>query len=307
VLAQSALAGFEVETVIVDDGSTDGTACVCDSYAGRPGVVIVHKENGGLSSARNAGIEASSGDFLMFLDGDDYLVYGALRRLVSVAAREKGDFDFIQFRYAEVPGHDRRLVDAVPPVSPVPYRTVTDRRAMYAAKLTLGGIGASACTKMLNRNRLGPLRFKEGIIHEDEQFTTMLISRSSKVLYVDSELYCYVKRPGSIITAGYTHKKLDIIPVLEEQIDILRRDGCHDLAEEVRSRLVSNLCILYVKARRAGENADARFIKGKASAMLCQSPVRVDGNLRYVVKGMSMHLPALQAYYLYYRLKGFGD
>lgn len=243
ILAQQS--DCEIETIVVDDGSTDGTSAVCDTFIGDKGVKVVHKPNGGLSSARNAGIDIATGDYLMFLDGDDYLVDGALAYLTKIIKSNRTPFDFIQYKYVEVEDYNytAHKIDVAKDIEPV-----TDKYEIFRRKLSLGGIGASACTKLISRNALSQLRFKEGILHEDEQFTARLIDNiKDGVIYANAELYCYVMRPGSIIKSNFTKQKLDIVSVLEEQISIMESNGYEDLATEVRSRLFIVLCLQYAR------------------------------------------------------------
>lgn len=285
----------EIEVVIVDDGSTDGTAQECDNYTNIPNVKIVHKQNGGLSSARNAGIEASSGDWLMFLDGDDYLATGALAHLSYLINQLEKPVDFIQFRYCEVSDYQYKST-----ISPVSYEIITDKYEIFCRKIALGGIGGSACTKLINRQLLADLRFKEGILHEDEQFTARLIDNIKVgVLYTDAELYHYVMRQGSIIKSRFTKEKLDIISVLEEQISILKRNDFDDLAEIVSSRLFVGLCLLYVSSREVCDKGAYRYIKKTATKYSKQLNGKLKGKFGMISKALKLHLPALESYYIF--------
>ncbi len=289
----------EIEVVIVDDGSTDGTAQECDNYSNIPNVKIVHKQNGGLSSARNAGIEASSGDWLMFLDGDDYLATGALAHLSQLIEQLEKPVDFIQFRYCEV--YDYQHISIKCPVS---YEIIADKYEIFRRKIALGGIGASTCTKLINRQLLADLRFKEGILHEDEQFTARLIDNIKVgVLYTDAELYHYVMRQGSIIKSRFTKKKLDIISVLEEQIAILKRNGFEDLAAIVSSRLFMGLCLLYVSSREVCDKDASCYIKEIATQFSKRPNIKFRGKFGIISKALKLHLPALESYYIFKRLR----
>lgn len=281
------------EVIIVDDGSTDDSGKICDEYTDIENVQVIHKSNGGLSSARNAGIDVAKGEYLLFLDGDDYLRPGSIG-LLSGLATSRGQFDFIQFLYDEVSDYsDTKEVNEISDLV-----ELTDRRQMYEQKLSLGGIGASACTKLISREALGPLRFKEGIIHEDEQFTTHLINRAERVLYISNPLYMYVQRPGSIITSKFSLKRLDIISVLNEQTSVLQSNGFDDLADVVRNRLFSALCVMYVEAKRSGSTDGVRVIEENIKKLLPE--VTIDnGTIGLIAKGIRYHLPMLQMYYWY--------
>lgn len=281
------------EVIIVDDGSTDDSGKICEEYSNIENVHIIHKANGGLSSARNAGIELAKGEYLLFLDGDDYLRPKSIDLLSKLALRE-GQFDFIQFRYDEVSDYS----DTKGATEFTDFIELTDRRQMFEQKLALGGIGASACTKLISREALGTLRFREGIIHEDEEFTTHLINRANRALYISNPLYMYVQRPGSIITSRFAMKRLDIISVLNEQIVILLSNGFDDLADVVRNRLFSALCVMYVDAKHSKLKDGVRVIKENIKLLLPEVTI-ADGTIGLIAKGIRYHLPMLQMYYWY--------
>lgn len=284
------------EIIIVDDGSTDNSGVICDEYSYLPGVRIIHKENGGLSSARNAGIDVAKGDYLLFLDSDDYLRPGSIGLLNSLIHRP-GKFDFIQFRYDEASDYS----DNVGVKYPEDLFELGGRRQMFEQKFALGGIGASACTKLINRDVFGSLRFKEGIIHEDEQFTINLINRADRALYISNPLYVYVQRPGSIITSRFSRKRLDIIPVLEEQFTILQTCGYADLADRVRNNLFTMMCVMYAEARRCDMHECVNEIQTEIKAILPGVNIK-DGTFGLIAKGLKMRLPMLSLYYIYKRI-----
>lgn len=287
----------DCEIIIIDDGSTDNSNYICNEYIDNDNTNVIHKPNGGLSSARNAGVNIARGEYLLFLDSDDYLRPGSIK-LLSDLINSSGKFDFIQFRYDEVSDYsDNRKAE-----SPTDLFEVTDRRRMFEEKFALGGIGASACTKLIRRDIFNNLRFKEGIIHEDEQFTTRLIEQSNRVLYISNPLYMYVRRPGSIITSIFSRKRLDIISVLEEQIDILNSNGFEDLADRVRNNLFTALCVMYVDARRLRMHDCVDTIHAKVREIFPQVTQR-NGTIGLIASGMKLHLPMLSLYYYFKNLR----
>lgn len=280
------------EIIIVDDGSTDDSGRICDEYLNIPNVTVIHKTNGGLSSARNAGIDHANGDYLLFLDSDDYLLPGSID-LLSTLLKQAGECDFIQFRYEEVSDYSNKSTAGLAS----DFVEIRDRRQMFEQKFALGGIGASACTKLISKNVFRSLRFKEGIIHEDEQFTIHLIDRAQRALYISNALYMYVQRPGSIITSGFSQKRLDIIAVLEEQMSVLSADGYEDLVALVRNNLFTALCIMYVQARRADMSESVKTIRDHAKSIAGAVTLN-KGTIGLIAKGMRLGLPMLQLYYM---------
>lgn len=233
----------DYEILLVDDGSTDGSASICEKYASEYNrISVIHKSNGGLSSARNAGVDAARGEYLMFVDGDDCLDPVTISSLAK-AASEHPNCDIIQFRYEEVSpsmplGHctKEELEN---------YYECTGEYDYFLQLYQLGGVAASACTKLIKRSAIGDLRFKEGILHEDEEFVTRLLPQCKCIGYSSNEFYKYMMRPGSIIHSDFSRRRLDIIPILKERIVYLERKKYDDLAEKFKLKLYGVMRILW--------------------------------------------------------------
>ena len=249
------------ELILVDDGSKDGSPALCDQFAASDSrIKVVHKPNGGLSSARNAGIEASSGNFLLFLDGDDCLDSSTLKVLHHVITAHPG-CDFIQFRYEEVLpaapfGHkaSEKIEN---------YTELYREQDFFLQLYSLGGVAASACTKLIKRTTLGDLHFKEGIIHEDEHFTTHLLARCHQVGYCTNEFYKYAMREDSIQHSAFSPKRLDAVCVREERLQYLESKGYKHEYALFHSQLISNLHILWNDAYEANDDESCRWLEDR--------------------------------------------
>jgi len=237
------------EIILVDDGSTDRTSVLCDEFKKQDSrIVVIHKANGGLSSARNAGIDASTGEYLLFVDGDDCLDSSTLSSLAK-AANNNPECDIIQFRYEEVNpaaplGHkvNQELVD---------FMIISEEQEFFIQLYKLGGVAASACTKLIKKSTLAHLRFKEGIIHEDELFTTHLLSQCSQIGYCANEFYKYAMRKGSIQHSGFSQKRLDAIRVREDRIAYLTSRSYDQALQLFENQLKLNLYLLWSEAYKA--------------------------------------------------------
>lgn len=248
----------DIEILAVDDGSTDNSGKLCDDFALRDKrIKVIHKQNGGLSSARNAGIDVATGEYIMFLDGDDRLVPDAVERLVFLL-KENPDTDLIQFTYSEV---DAKGVPLYPYVYSNTVDVVDDEREKFERLYKIGGPAASACTKLLRLSLFDSLRFCEGLIHEDEYIVTDILSRTKKVVYFDAALYLYYFRNGSIITSSFTPKKLDIFKVFDRRIGVLREKGYTDLLQREWTRVFETIIRLYCGAKSCGYTAEALAVK----------------------------------------------
>lgn len=248
-----------VEILLIDDGSTDSSGSICDKYAREyNNISVIHKQNGGLSSARNAGIDAAKGDYLMFLDGDDCLDPITVASLAKAATLHP-NCDIIQFRYEEVTpampfGHctAEDLVD---------YYECSDEYSYFLQLYQLGGVAASACTKLIKRSVVGDLRFKEGILHEDEEFITRLLPQCRYIGYCSNQFYKYAMRPGSIIHSNFSNRRLDVIAILKERIAYLEKRSYKDLADKFCAKLYGNLRILWNDAYVAQDKESITLIE----------------------------------------------
>lgn len=181
----------EVEVVLVDDGSFDGTQRICEQFAvNSEKVVLVKKINGGLSSARNAGFDASSGEYILFLDGDDLLDLNAISDLMNIA--EKEDSDLIVFPYARIEKQGSYIAKRSSE-----FERLTSQELLRRLLLLEGETG-SACGKLFSRALLDEVRFPEGQLFEDFGIVASVLARSTRPCIASSPLYGYVVREGSI-------------------------------------------------------------------------------------------------------------
>ena len=206
VLGQS---DTDYEIILVDDGSTDSSGVICDAYAQKDARIrVIHQSNGGLSAARNTGLKAARGEYVYFLDSDDYIEPHALARLVAKAEQEQADvvfFDgFVFFDECEEDSSVSRYIRKAA------YATENGREML--GKLLLNEEYRTAVPLMLFRAdylRKNELCFLEGIIHEDELFTFLVYNADGRVAHSHEELYARRIRPASIMTSSGALRRYD--------------------------------------------------------------------------------------------------
>ena len=199
----------DCEILLVDDGSTDGkSGALCDGYAAaHPEVIrVLHKPNGGLGDARNAGLAAAAGEYVLFVDSDDYLAPDTVRTLRPFM--EQG-IDLTVFGY---------LVDSGgtitrPPEDRLPLGQVTD--LAHFPELLLAS--PNAWDKLWRRALFleHGIRYPERIWYEDLATTGKLLAVARTITATDAELYYYVVREGSITRNADTSRNLEIIDAVE--------------------------------------------------------------------------------------------
>lgn len=194
----------DLQIILVDDGSTDLSGELCDAWADRDSrICVIHKQNGGLSSARNAGIDIAEGEYLGFVDSDDFIEPDMYETLL--AGMVDGEVSMVTCgRYVHMGDTVRNEFS-----TPVVMR-LTSADAMKEA--LLGNIiDVSAWDKLYRRELFDEIRYPYGRISEDASIILQLLDRCSDVVHVGKCLYHYVFRTGSISKSTYSHKQFDVM------------------------------------------------------------------------------------------------
>lgn len=289
----------DIEIILVDDGSTDGSGALCDALVKEDARIrVIHKVNGGLSSARNAGVSAAQGEYILLLDGDDRLHREAVSR--TLAAAEQTGADFVQFCYREVSN------DAQPLELPERKPAVVEREptALFENLYRLGGMGASGCTKLFRRELLEKIPF-ENVRHEDEMWCTRAFRQPLKAAYIDDVLYDYVMRSGSLIRGAFNSSRLDIIQVCEARMEVLKELDLSHLLEREYGKLFLSVLTLYRDAVNAGDKLSAAavrtaFQKHKAGIRTYAKP---NGKFGLLFCLMYVWFDAAQLYRFYWKIR----
>lgn len=207
-LLQQDLSPEEYEIILVDDGSPDRCGEICEEYAaGHANVKVVHRENGGLSAARNSGMEAAKGRYVQFVDSDDYLEPNVLKAVVD--KMEKDGLDILRFNYRNV--NERYEVFEPNKVSKpfVDYRDeICDGLTFLTERL---GFGCYAWQFMIRRELLENCRFKEGVYFEDTEWAPRLLLKANRVTSSELMVYNYLMREGSITKSVEEKKKRKVL------------------------------------------------------------------------------------------------
>ncbi len=287
-----------LQVILVDDGTPDNSGKICNDFEKKDNrVLVIHKENGGLSSARNAGLDIATGDYVMFVDSDDYIVDNAVEILVG--ANEKYDADFVQFYMIHTESEEYKKEHASKEYN---AELLTDLRQMYWKMYKTVGAGESACTKLYKRELFDGLRFKEGIIHEDSHFATLMLQKVKKALYLDSSLYYYVMRGNSIITSSFSKKKLDSLWVSEFRINEFDRLGFRDLENHEKEKYFFGLANFWCQAIQARNKECIKIIEDKIRGFEKESDIRFGKKTELIYKLAKKNVKLVYLYYLYKKI-----
>ncbi len=189
-----------LEIILVDDGSPDNCPAICDRIAKEDErIIVIHKENGGLSDARNRGLDICGGDYLYFVDSDDFIRKDAIELLLNAAISK--NIDLVCGDYCSVNEEGECIAHGLR----YPNCELTQEEAIeYFITKDWGAWG-----KLYRRSAHNEVRFPIGKIHEDEAVMFQILSHCKKIALVSDELYCYLQRSDSITSQAYSKKKMD--------------------------------------------------------------------------------------------------
>ena len=233
-----------IEVLIIDDGSTDNTMRLVEKAVGdNRRFKIMHKKNGGLSSARNYGNERSSGDYIMYVDGDDMIDSSAVDQMVGAAM--SFNVPFVVGSFEKTPPLETYEME-----KGASFEVETGRERLRKL-LLLRGESGSACGKLFHRSLISQLVFPEGQLFEDLGVVAGICSHVDRLAFSGSPFYAYVTRPDSITTVrgqGLKH-----VHDMERAVDAVRK-ACEKSGLEDELGCFQAMCTLRV-AMRVSPNA----------------------------------------------------
>lgn len=208
----------DIEIILVDDGSTDSSGNICDELSTIDArIKVIHKKNGGLSSARNAGIDVAKGDYLAFVDSDDFVELDMYAVLLE-GIKKSGKNISCCGRMVDIFGQYSNIEFVID--SP---KTFTKDEAIREI-LYLENIDVSACDKLYDKKLFSNVRYPEGKISEDAAVIFEIVQNSNGIYHVGKPYYHYVFRNNSITKSKYSEKKHDVINNLENTKNFLEKN-----------------------------------------------------------------------------------
>lgn len=202
----------DFELILVDDGSPDRCGDLCDQYALQDSRVrVVHKKNGGLSSARNAGLDVMKGRFVTFIDSDDVVHPQYLETLITLQEKEQADISMCHYDFFENEGMWDN--DAIGPDTQA-YERLSGKQLLdhfqeHCRKVSI----LSQCMKLYKSEIFDGLRMREGYTQEDSMALPYVLERADKIVRTPAKLYHWRVTPGSISRSGFNKTAFDYIEI----------------------------------------------------------------------------------------------
>ena len=185
-----------LEIILVDDGSEDESSRICDSYSeSYSNVVTIHKDNGGLSDARNVGIKNARGSYVLFLDSDDF--WDDPQAVSRLMARQMRTYaDVINFSYVYCYENTQKKTQCFKNTTDMPiFRSLEER---YEYLTTHGLYIASACNKLIRKEIISEFEFRKGVYSEDIEWCARLLLKAKCMDFVCENFYMYRQHSSSI-------------------------------------------------------------------------------------------------------------
>lgn len=219
-----------IELILIDDGSTDGSQIICDEYARKDSrITVIHKENGGVSDARNVGISRAKGDYICFVDSDDIVAPTYIQVLYETAIKD--GVGIVMCNY-----HVFKDGEAIPSdiATKQHEKLVITEKEMedesFSAENTVKLV--IPINKIYKKSLFDKVKYPSGKIHEDAYVYHRLLNEVKQVILVPDVLYYYRKRADSITNSRFTTKELeDSMGAVIDRIDFYKEQGNQRLVD----------------------------------------------------------------------------
>ena len=253
-----------LEVILVDDGSTDESGMICDRYALNDNrVVVIHKENGGVSDARNVGMSIAKGDYIGFVDSDDYIHYDMYKVLVDLI--EQSNADMAIANWCSICDGKENRIDDERTGEIIEFENLESLQFLIYGKNKYK-ISLSIWDRLYRRELIKDIYFPKDMCYEDVVWPTKVFYKAKKSVYIDRNLYYYRRRSDSIVgtdtSNGISERVLiDEIPQIEEQIRFLKSINQIDMADEVTFNLYQILLSYYTRCYYDKNKLQIRLLK----------------------------------------------
>ena len=222
-----------IEIILVDDGSTDSSGTLCDEYLAKESnnkiFKVIHKENGGTSSARNAGKKLATGKYIGFVDADDYIHPRMYEKMIEVMKETCSSIVVCRFDYVS----DDCVVNTCYEEDGKIIGTFTAKEALKNLLVDDSSVNSGImCDKLFDINLFNGIDFPEGLRHEDDYLIHHLFGDASKVTYLSDKYYYYRIRSGSFMNR-FSLKNVDLLLAHEDRILYYKSKFPDILAKEI--------------------------------------------------------------------------
>lgn len=236
----------DVEIILVDDGSPDNCGKICDNYVSLDSrIQVIHKQNGGLSDARNKGIDIARGNYIVFVDSDDFIEPTFIEELYDALVKNNAEISICNINIID---EENKKIG----------RTGYEDMMIVNGKKILERIcqqnniieSIVAWNKMYSIKFFEKYRYPVGKVHEDEFLTYKILYQTDRVAIVNKYLYNYRKNKESIVGRKFNKQRLDLIDALFERLDFYKKNNENYLYLMTMKLCLNQLIEYYIKTKK---------------------------------------------------------
>lgn len=279
-----------LEIILVDDGSTDASGTLCDDLALEDSrIKVIHQPNAGLSCARNSGLEIYTGEYVCFIDSDDYISPDYIKYMYELCILTGCKMAFCN---SLTTSDDNCSVVLDSGIAPKIYTNTELLDAFYGP---MHGNITVAWNKLIHRSIVGDIRFEPHILHEDEATTFKFIYNAGIIAYTDNVLYYYYSRPESITGKSFSARNLDILIGYERRLEFYLEHNETELYNREYSYYLSALLINYYKVYKNIDDNKAllRDLHDRYKMLYNQADKSTITGPRRLLLAICVHFPLL--------------
>ena len=281
------------EVILVNDGSTDDSPRLCEDYAREyENIHVFHKENGGLSDARNFGVTKANSDWIFFLDPDDYLEEYTLELIVKIHEEHHADLISTKVKttskYNAYTSYQLQESD---------YKCLAPIKKEEALEAMLDDKVAtvSACAKLYKKSILERVPFPVGKIYEDFYVVGEHLALADKIVISPLETYNYYRREGSIVRSTFTEKRYDFFKAVAKNEEVVKREYIQspELKQALQAKkLLGGFVVIGAKADSGLKDfsKDKELLKVEMSELLKNSKLSWKVKIKYLIFVLSPKL-----------------
>ncbi len=243
-----------LEIILVDDGSPDKCGEICDKYAAEDDrIKVIHKENAGVARARNDGIEIATGDYISFIDSDDWIAENTYEILYNGLKEYDADCSV---------GGCVTVIDKDGCLSPqererVGVRCVSAQEAMKGVLLN----GSAVWNRLFKREVFREIRFPIGRVNDDEVVALHAYAECEKIVFLDEDTYYYRIRSNSITTSKFSLRKVDCYYNSADNLEFVKK-VCPELTQCAEFKYIKAMLYSYVNLKRMKKDEQVKEVLG---------------------------------------------
>lgn len=262
-----------LEIILVNDGSLDNSICICEEYAKLDNrIKIIDKKNGGLSSARNAGIDVAKGVYLIFVDSDDYVAPNMIENLYSSVKKNNvkmaiGNYSLVDDMGNLIQSLDRELLEEC---------VLTKEEYLMNMTRNMDGTYVVAWNKIYSKDLWLNYRYPVGKIHEDEFAIHNIICQCEDISCIDDVIYYYVQRDGSIMAEEKIMSRLDAVEAKIQRLGYFLSEKKYDHAILCEEQITNTLMMIYGKC-------DSRVVRERYQTLVMDNQKIYESNKDFAV------------------------